>query len=485
LSIDEVRLERADIVETGEYDLEGLFIRLGYAIDSIGAKRVALDTIEALFAGLTDSGVLRAELRRLFRWLKTKGVTAIVTAERGQAGLTPHGLEEYVADCVILLDSRVIGELATRRLRVVKYRGSAHGTNEYPYLIDEGGISILPVTSMRIDYEASTEHVSSGVPLLDAMLGGEGYYRASSVLISGTAGTGKTSLAAHFAQASAQRGERCLWFAFEESLSQIVRNMRSIGVDLAPAVERGVLRVHSERPTMFGLEMHLLMIRRLVDEFQPRSVIIDPISNFAMVGDAVEVKVLLMRLVDFFKTRGITSLFTNLMTGEMQEKTQAGVASLIDTWLLLRDIEIGAERNRALYLLKSRGMAHSNQVREFLLTDHGVELQDAYVGKSGGLLMGSALMVQRAQDEAHAVAAAQKTDLLRRNLELRQQAVEAQIAVLRAQLELERTTALSEIARDDERSAVLEDDRARMASHRHAVDPDVRGTETPETGGST
>jgi circadian clock protein KaiC len=379
--VDFVRVERSEIEETGEYDLEGLFIRLGHAIDSLGARRVVLDTLEALFGGLANAAILRAELRRLMRWLKDKGVTAIITSERGDGTLTRHGLEEYVSDCVIALDHRVTEQLSTRRLRVVKYRGTAHGTNEYPFLINESGISILPVTSLGLRQEASSERISTGVQRLDAMLGGKGVYRGSSVLISGTAGTGKTSLAAHFVDAACRRGERCLYFAFEESESQLVRNMRSIGLDLTRWSMKGLLRFHATRPSAYGLETHLVSFHKLINEFQPRVVVVDPITTFLGAGTSLDAKSMLMRLIDFLKSQRITALFTSLIHGgNAPEGSQVGISSLIDTWLLVRDTELGGERHHALYIIKSRGMAHSNQVRELLLTDHGAEIKDLYTG---------------------------------------------------------------------------------------------------------
>ncbi|HYV37611.1 MAG TPA: circadian clock protein KaiC, partial [Gemmataceae bacterium] len=356
LLVDYVYVERSEIEETGEYDLEGLFIRLGHAIDTLGAKRVVLDTLEALFGGLSNIGILRAELRRLFRWLKEKGVTAIITAERGEGTLTRHGLEEYVSDCVIVLDHRVNEQTSTRRLRILKYRGTLHGTNEYPFLIDETGISVLPVTSVGLQHKTSTERLSTGVPRLDTMLGGQGVYRGSSVLISGTAGTGKTSLAANCADASCQRGESCLYFSFEESESQMVRNMRSIGLDLATWLKKDLLRFQALRPTAFGLEMHLALIHKLVNSFQPRLLVVDPITSFLKAGTSVESESMLMRLIDFVKDLQITAVFTSLTHGgNFLEQTESGVSSLIDTWLLLRDIELGGERNRGIYVLKSRG----------------------------------------------------------------------------------------------------------------------------------
>jgi len=463
LAFDFVSIERGEIEKSGDYDLEGLFIRLGHAIDGIGAKRVVLDTVEALFSGLSDTAILRAELRRLFCWLKDKGVTAIITGERGENSLTRYGLEEYVADCVILLDNRVEGEMSTRRLRIVKYRGSTHGMNEYPFLIDEGGISILPVTSMGLKHKAGSERVSSGVLRLDAMMGGKGYYRGSTVLVSGTAGSGKTSLAAHFALAAAARGERCLWFAFEESPGQIIRNMRSIGVDLEPAVRRGTLRFHSERPTVCGLERHLVTIHKLVNEFEPRVGIIDPVTDFAALGSGSEIKAMLTRLIDFFKMRQITALFTSLTTGGgLTEASEAGVSSLMDTWLLLGDVQNGSERNRVLHLVKSRGMAHSNQVREFLLTGRGVELRDVYAGPSGILLAGSARNALEAQEKAQALVRKEDAEGRERLLERKRQAMEAQIAALRVEFEVENAEEAKTSGQAQTRAGVLAGDRVQM-----------------------
>jgi circadian clock protein KaiC len=376
IAVDYVRVQRAEIEETGEYDLEGLFIRLNHAIDQIDAKRVVLDTIETLFGGLSAEAMLRAELRRLFGWLKDKGVTAIVTGERGDGQLTRHGLEEYVSDCVILLDHRVDDQVSTRRLRIVKYRGSAHGTNEYPFLIDDQGLAVVPITAADLNHEVSDERISTGIPDLDEMLGGQGYYRGSSILVSGMAGSGKTSVATHFADAACSRGERCLYFAFEESPAQLIRNMRSIGFDLARWVDRGLLRVSASRPSLYGLEMHLATIYRQVDQFEPAAVVVDPISSLLSEGTQADVHAMLLRLIDHLKARGCTTLLTELTHGSIEVAlTGARVSSLMDSWLLLLNRESAGERNRQLYLLKSRGMAHSNQVREFLLSDRGIELR--------------------------------------------------------------------------------------------------------------
>ena len=377
IALDHVYIERSEIEETGQFDLEGLFVRLGHAIASIGAKRVVLDTIEALFASLPNEAILRAELRRLFRWLKEKGVTAMITGERGEGTLTRYGLEEYVADCVILLDHRIVDQISTRRLRVIKYRGSFHGTNEYPFLIEANGISVLPITSLGLKHPAPTERVATGVADLDAMLGAKGYFRGSNVLVSGAAGTGKSSLAAAFVEAACKRGERAVYFAFEESPEQILRNMGSIGIHLAPWVSRGLLRFHAVRPSIYGLEMHLLSMHQVIAETKPSVVAIDPVSNLISIGERPDVRSMLTRLIDFLKTERITSLFTSLTENDTPDISQAAVSSLMDTWVLVRNVEQNGERRRALYLLKSRGMAHSNRVREFSLSSKGIKLIDS------------------------------------------------------------------------------------------------------------
>jgi circadian clock protein KaiC len=464
--VDFVYIERSEIEEAGEYDLEGLFIRLGHAIDSIGAKRVVLDTVESLFGGLPNPLILRAELRRLFRWLKDKGVTTIITGERGEGTLTRQGLEEYVSDCVIVLDHRVSEQTSSRRLRVVKYRGSTHGTNEYPFLIDEDGISVLPVTSLVLQHIASSEHVSTGIPRLDAMLGGAGYYRGSSVLVSGTAGTGKSSFAAHFAEAACRRGERVLYFSFEESPSQILRNMRSIGIDLQPWVKKGLLQFHANRPSFAGLETHLAMKHKVINDFKPQVVILDPLNSFVIGDNEIEVKAMLMRLMDFLKMKQITGFFTNLTSsGGALEQTDVAISSLIDTWLLVRDIEIGGERNRGLCILKSRGMAHSNQIREFLLTDHGVELCDVYVGP-GSVLTGAARLAQEANEQAGKLNRQQEVERRHLELERKRKVLEAQIGAMRTEFEAQKAEILKIIIQEQERDALLAQERVDMGLSR-------------------
>ena len=464
--LDFVYIERSEIEESGEYDLEGLFIRLGSAIDAIGAKRVVLDTVESLFAGLPNQAILRAELRRLFRWLKDKGVTAIITGERGDGMLTRQGLEEYVSDCVIVLDHRVSEQTSSRRLRVVKYRGSTHGTNEYPFLINEDGISVLPVTSLVLQHVVSTERVPTGIPRLDAMLGGKGYYRGSSVLVSGTAGTGKSSIAAHFADAACRRGERVIYFSFEESPSQTLRNMRSIGIDLQPWVKKGLLQFHANRPSSAGLETHLAMKHKVIDDFKPQAVILDPLNSFVVGENEIGVQSMFMRLMDYLKTNQITGLFTNLTAGgSVVEQTDIGISSLIDTWVLLRAIDNGDERNRGLSILKSRGMAHSNQIREFLLTDHGVELRDVYVG-AGGVLTGSARLTQEAQDQAQQMLRKQEIERQQLELETKHQALEAQIAALRAEFEVRKTQSQRITGQEQAQGAQLAQGRLDMGRSR-------------------
>ena len=466
--IDHVRVERSEIEETGDYDLEGLFIRLGFAIDSIGAKRVVLDTIESLFSGLANQSILRAELRRLFRWLKDKSVTAIITGERGEGTLTRQGLEEYVSDAVILLDHRVMDQVSTRRLRIVKYRGSAHGTNEYPFLIDEDGIAVLPITSIGLSHAVSSERISSGVARLDTMLGGHGYFRGSSVLVSGTAGAGKSSVAAHFLDAACRRGERCLAFVFEESPAQVVRNMRSIGIDLQQWVAQGLLEFHASRPSLHGLEMHLSRMHRAINRFRPSVVVLDPISSLLTVAHETDVQATLTRMIDYLKLQGITALMTSLTHGRTElEQTDVAISSLVDTWLLLATLDSNGERNRGLWVLKSRGMGHSNQIREFLLTDHGVELVDVYAGPSG-VLTGSARITQEAQERAAVVAQEQELSRKERTLERLRASFEAELAALRAKFDAEQAELAIGIEENRSRASTLREDRDDVAQSRSA-----------------
>jgi circadian clock protein KaiC len=466
--IDYVYLERSEIQETGEHDLEGLFVRLHHAIDSIGAKRVVLDTLEALFAGLPNEAILRCELRRLFRWLKDQGVTAVITAERGREQLTRHGLEEYVSDCVILLDHRVLEQIATRHLRVVKYRGALHGTNEFPFHISDTGLSVLPITSLGLNHRVSNERVSTGIPRLDAMLSGRGVFRGSSILLTGTAGTGKTSVAAAFAQAAVRRGERVLFFSFEESPHQIIRNMGSIGMRLAPLVQSGRLRFHSARPTLYGLEMHLATMFKEIAAFEPAAVIVDPITSLLVAGTDYETKGMVTRLIDVLKRGQVTSLFTSLTHGgHALQQSEIAMSSLMDAWLLLRDVEGNGERNRVLYVLKARGMAHSNQVREFRISSRGIDLVDAYLGPSG-VLTGASRVAQAARERAEALASQQEGARRKREWARKRAALEQQIAGLRADYEAE----AAELRRLDEQASaqtrVLTAERTELARLRQA-----------------
>ncbi|HLX69866.1 MAG TPA: circadian clock protein KaiC [Verrucomicrobiae bacterium] len=469
LFVDYVRIERNEIQETGEYDLEGIFVRLNYAIEALGAKRVVLDTIESLFSGLSNVSILRAELRRLFTWLKEKGVTAVITGEKGDGTLTRNGLEEYVSDCVIVLDHRVIDQVSTRRLRVVKYRGSTHGSNEYPFLINENGFSVLPISSLGLSHDVSSERISTGVPRLDTMLGNKGYYRGSSILVSGTAGTGKSSLAGYFVEAASRRGEKSLYFAFEESPQQIIRNMSSIGLNLEPWTKKGLLQFHASRPTLYGLETHLAVMHKQVKDFNPRVVIIDPISNLVNTGAASEVRSMLLRLVDFLKAKQITAFFTSLTSADAAtlEQTDVGISSIMDTWLLLRDIELGGERNRGLYILKSRGMAHSNQIREFLLTDQGIDLRDVYVGPEG-VLTGSLRLAQEAREKADKLTRDLEIETKRRAIMRKRAALEAQIAALRAEFEGESAELDKAVKQESSRIEQLRVDEIAMAQSRRA-----------------
>jgi circadian clock protein KaiC len=463
LVVDYVQIDPFEIEENGEYNLEGLFLRLGDAIDSVGAKRVSLDTLEVLFTTFQNLAIVRAELRRLFQWLKDRHVTAIVTAERGEGTLTRQGLEEYVSDCVILLDHRVRQQVLTRMLRVVKYRGSSHATNEFPFYIDDTGIHVLPITSAGLAHQVSSERIGTGVPRLDAMLQG-GPHRGSSILISGSSGTGKTTLLAHMAHASCARGERALYFSFEESPHQIVRNMESVGLPIAPFIEKDLLRIVSARPTMHGLETHLAITHQQVQSFDPRMVLVDPISNLTEVSNDADAKSILVRMIDFMKERGITVVLADLAS-KGSESTEVGISSLIDTWILLRNIESSGERNRGIYVLKSRGTAHSNQIREFLITDRGIQIEEVYTGLDG-LLTGSARAAREAKERADDVLRARSLDRMRRELASKRQLLDARIEALRAQFMAEQDDLTLRIEEESSRIRELDRDRAGMGSRR-------------------
>lgn len=437
LVVDHVRVERSEIEEAGEYDLDGLFIRLGHAIDSIKATRVVLDTIESLFAGLDNQAILRAELRRLFHWLKAKGVTAIITGERGEATLTRQGLEEYVSDCVIVLDHRVIEQVSTRRLRIVKYRGSTHGTNEYPFLIDDDGISVLPITSLKLNNEVSSDVIQTGVPGLDDMFEGGGFYRGSNILVSGTAGTAKTTIGCYFANKQCENNERVIYFAFEESPQQLVRNMKSINIDLGKHIKKGNLQIHSSRPSLNGLELHLLTLRKLIKEFNPTTIVIDPISNLITVGSPQEVRSMLVRLIDMLKANNITALFTSLnkQTDNFRpDLAEESVSSLVDTWITVRDMEGIGERNRGVFIVKARGMGHSNQVREFIITNKGIELLDVELGPQG-ILTGSARKTHQFKKTISDIKLQNEISRKDREIERKRRVLQANIEALRNEFE--------------------------------------------------
>jgi circadian clock protein KaiC len=434
LYLDFLSVEPSEIKESGDYDLGGLFIRLQAAIAAVGAKRVMFDTLEALFSSFSNPQILRAEFRRLFRWLKDRGLTAIVTAERGEGNLTRYGLEEYVSDCVILLDHRVKNQISERRLRIVKYRGTSHGADEYPFLIDERGMSILPLSALQLQHKVWNERVSSGIPDLDKMLEGQGYYRGTGILVTGTAGSGKTSVSAAFIDAACRRGERCLFIDFEESRDQVARNMKSIGFNLNRWAGKGLLTHEAWRPTQFGIEMHLLRIHKLIEKHKPQCVVIDPITNLMHGSGDKEVYSMMMRLMDFLKNSGITAIFVSLTAGGSKlESSTVGVSSLADTWILLRDIESDGERNRCIYVLKSRGMAHSNQLREFVITAKGIKLIPPYIGP-GGVLTGTSRINQEAKEKFAALQRDFEISRKQREVSRKRRALEAQAASLQAEL---------------------------------------------------
>lgn len=433
--IEHIAVDPSELAEIGDYDLEALFLRLEFAIEQVGAKRIVLDTIESLFSAFTNPAILRAEIRRLFDWLKERGMTTVITGERGDGSLTRQGLEEYVSDCVLLLDHRVTNQISTRRLRIVKYRGTAHGTNEYPFLIDQEGFSVLPVSALGLNHKVFEERISSGVSDLDEMLVGGGFYRGSSILVSGVAGSGKSSLSACFAAAACSRGEKALYFSFEESPDQTIRNMRSIGIDLQPWVEQGRFRHIAARPTFYSLEMHLAVMLREVTRFKPTLVVLDPISAFIGNADHLEVQSTMLRMVDFLKFRGITGVFTHLTHGQGEVvETDVGLSSLMDAWILLLNRESSGEFNRELYLLKARGTAHSNQVREFVLSSDGIRLLPPYIGE-GRALTGSARRAQEAQDRRIEAERAATMELRQAEIEKRHQKLKAEIDALNSELQ--------------------------------------------------
>ncbi len=448
--VDHVYIERSEIEETGEYDLEGLFIRLAAAVATVGAKRVVLDTIETIFSGFNNENIMRSEIRRLFRWLKSRNLTAVVTGERGDGTLTRYGLEEYVSDCVILLDNRITDKISSRTLRVVKYRGSSHSTDEFPFLIDNEGLWVQPITSSGLNYSVSNQFVSSGVPELDRMLDGKGFFRGSTNLISGSAGTGKTSLVASVIDAACRRGERCLFFAFEEASSQIIRNMRSIGIDLETWQDQGLLKFHATRPSFYGIEMHLLTMLKEIEMVQPDLIVVDPLTNMISIASNTEVKSMLVRLIDYLKMKGITSIFTSLVHGHSQEHTTEGeVSSLMDTWIALRNLESNGERNRRLDILKSRGMAHSTRVAEFLITSQGIQLVDIVV-EPQGIVIGSERIAQQSREREARLRQKLEVEQKQRELERKRLLVNSQIAALQAELEEAELMLQAKFAQDSE-----------------------------------
>ncbi|RST31250.1 circadian clock protein KaiC [Sphingomonas ginkgonis] len=465
IRIEHIAIDPSELAEVGDYDLEALFLRLELAVEEIGAKRIVLDTIESLFSAFQNPAILRAEIRRLFDWLKQKGLTAVITGERGDGTLTRQGLEEYVSDCVVLLDHRVHNQVSTRRLRIVKYRGTAHGLNEYPFLIGEDGFSVLPVSSLGLTHQVHDERISTGIADLDSMLSGGGFHRGSSILLSGVAGSGKSTIAASFVDASCRRGEKTLYFSFEESAAQTVRNMRSVGIDLQPHIDSGLLHCTAVRPTFYSLEMHLAVMLREVQRVGPALVVLDPISAFMDTGEELEVQSMLLRMIDFLKTQGISGVFTHLAHVQGAAQTDAGLSSLMDAWILLLNREVNGEFNRELYLLKARGIAHSNQVREFVMSDDGIRLIEPFLGENGALT-GSARRFEEARirrDETVRLAERVRQE---ERIEQRRRKARAQIEALEAELRADELE-LSSLA--EQESAYLtqaRQDAAAMAAGR-------------------
>lgn len=469
LAMDHIVVDRSSFSTAGDFDLEGLFVRLEHAVEQVGAKRIVLDTIETLFSGFQHETMLRAELNRLFRWLKERGLTAVITAERGEHTLTRNGLEDYVSDCVILLEHKVVQRVSSRRLRIVKYRGTEHGTDEYPFLVDAYGFSVLPVTGLSLDTPSPCERVSSGITDLDRMLDDLGFYRGSSILLSGGSGTGKSTMAAHFAHGACQRGERCLFFAFEESPYQIMRNMAGVGIDLLPYVEQGLLRFEINRPSLHGLEVHIAKAQRRIVDFDPQVVIIDPMSAFTHAGPLIDCRSAIVRLADFLKARGVTTMFTSLVhENDLVDSTEMQTSSLMDTWISLRNTEMAGERNRVLYVLKSRGMEHSNQIREFVITAQGIRLLEVYTGPDGVSVVGSARVAREAQLQQESMGRQQQIERQKRELERKRRKLEAQIEALRSEFQAEEDALQQAVIQAEERERELGRAQARIAQSKQA-----------------
>jgi circadian clock protein KaiC len=464
LLVDALPLE-PQTVETGEFDLEALIVRLAWAVDQVGAKRVAVDNVEALFTAFSRPALVRAEVRRLFRWLKDHELTAVITGERGEDMVTRHGMQEYLSDCVVVLDHRIVQDVATRRMRVLKYRGAMHGRNEYPFLIGADGLEVLPITSIGLRQPVSSDRISTGVVGLDEMLGGEGVFRGSGVLISGTSGTGKTTIASCFADAACRRGEVVLYFSFEESQAEIERNLASVGLDMAHWVERGLLHFHCERPTTRGLEDHLALMQQLTRELAPTLVVIDPVSSLARGASPFDVSSMLLRQIYYLKATGITAVMTvlNEETG-LQQPIQS-ISSLVDTWLHVDIMESFEERNRGLYVRKARGMAHSNQIREFLLSDQGVSLVPVFVGVHG-VLTGSARVAAESSERATALELTEESEDLASALERRREAVESHVAEMRADFAAEESLTRRLIETSEQRREAVRLDRLEQARRR-------------------
>ena len=467
IAVEAMHISSDEMIQAGQFDLEGLFIRLDAAIRDVGAQRIVLDTVETLFGLFTDAHIVRAEFRRLLWWLKDRGITGVVTAERGHEGLTRFGIEEYVSDCVVDLSQTMHGQTTRRHLRILKFRGSGHGTNAYPFLIGRRGIHLFAVTELGLDYPVSKERISSGISRLDEMLGGKGFYRASSILLSGTAGTGKSSVNASFVDAACDRGEKAVYISYEESKAQIIRNMESIGIDLHKWQESGLLRFHTARVTTYGLEEHFFVIKELIEQNPPDVVVIDPVSNLLQMGSSEEVKNLLTRLIDLLKSRGITTVVTELITdGNPMEGTNTDISSLMDAWILLRAVESSGERNRVLYVLKSRGMSHSHQVREFVLSDAGISLMDVYAGPAG-LITGTARYTQEAQEEAEHKRRLEEIERKRKELERKRRVREARRKEIEAQFqgeEEELELAIREAEEEEKKYLQMQQERKQLRS---------------------
>jgi circadian clock protein KaiC len=463
LRILDMRPDRNEVQVGDTIELTAVLARIGHALDSTGASRLVVDAIDAMEAGFANSQSLRTELARVFDWIRDRGVTSLITTGEHAEFSARYGLEDYIADCVIALKQEVKHRVMTRVLRVVKRRGRGHGTNEYPFLLDTDGLFLVPVTGSVLGAPVSEQLLSTGIPGLDAMLGGQGIYQGSTVLLSGQAGTGKTSIACSLTQAACAAGIPVLYLSFEESVAELTRNQRSLGIDIGRYLaddDRGTLVMLPIRAVELGLEEHLMRAMHLVKRHRPALVVLDPVSSLAGRGDEPGAKEILLRLLHLIKEEGITVVATELLSDDSQGVSHLDVSSMIDVWIKLRRHEHNGEMNRLIYVVKARGLPISDQVKEFRITSTGLRIEDPYIGE-GGIVYGTARLARQAEDEETIAQLHRELDRaqrLRRDLDEIQSANER---LVRAEQEAKAADLDRQVARIEQRLAASE--RARAA----------------------